>query len=705
MAHNIGKMPSAPTDSADASHYSLRSSHLPGLDGLRAFAVLGVVLYHFGFHWLSGGYLGVDLFFVLSGFLITSLLIEEHLANGSISMLSFWGRRLRRLLPALLTMLVVVVIGVGLINRYRLLHNVIVDIHQLRSDAIATIFYVANWHLIFEHQSYFAQFAVPSPLQHTWSLAIEEQYYLLFPFAAMGLVLWSGRRHHGRTGSITVLLVVAAASALEMALLFHPGSDPSRVYYGTDTRAFDLLIGAALGVATADRGVRSARLGSWIDKLAWPAVILLGYFWVSAGTNSFEPRSFMYRGGFLLCSLLAAVVIAAAAFRPASLLTRLLSLRWLVAIGLVSYGIYLWHWPIVVLFNPTSLGMNSFLTDLVRCVLIASFTLLSYFFIERPIRRTTFRAKQVALLLPSSLAVAVVLALVATSSGFSTPKSTQHITVVKSTSLPGVGGFSSQQPIRLTHPITPSDPLRVTLIGDSVLQYSSQGLSAMFTATGEAQMSSLAIEGFNLGTMSETTRQNWITSVRATTPDLVVGTWQWDDGMALMHPQAFQALLDQTVNALLAQPGGAQGILFLQFPPWGPRPATIVDQQGETINQDAGLAAMNKAELTEVSLHPGKVMYLPLAPSVLDSKGNFTWWLPVRTGPTSVSYERVRWTDGTHLCPAGVIRYGSALMADLTQLFGISPPQPSWQTESWLTNPTTEFGWTYCPADGPKTHT
>ena len=692
------KMPRSSTPPVRPPRYSLRSSHLKGLDGLRALAVSGVVLYHFGLGWMSGGFLGVDLFFVLSGFLITSLLFEEHLAEGAISMIGFWGRRLRRLLPALLTMLVGVVIGVGLITKFRLLHNVIVDIHQLRSDAIATIFYVANWHLIFEHQSYFAQFAVPSPLQHTWSLAIEEQYYLLFPFAALGLVVWSGRRHHGRTASVAVLLGVAAASAIEMALLFHPGSDPSRVYYGTDTRAFDLLIGAALGVATAARGIRSERLGSWIDRLAWPSVVVLAAFWVWAGTTSMEPRDFMYRGGFLLCALLAAIVIAAVAFRPHSVLTKVLSLRGLVALGVVSYGVYLWHWPIIVLFNPKSLGMSTLMTDLVRIGLISIFTIGSYFLIERPVRKSKFSGRTVAVLLPSVLAAGVVISLIGTAPWFTTPKSDTKIAADTSKVLAGVGGYSNQTPIKLDRKITPLTPLRVTLIGDSLLRYASQGIEQMFAATGEATVATTAVEGFNISTMTPTERATWVATVRSTKPDLVMGTWQWDNGMAALHPKEFQALLDSVVTGILAQPGGAQGIIFLQFPAWGPRPAAIVDQRGENYNQDAGRYAMEEAQKREAALHPGKVMYLPIAPSVLGVHGKFTWFLPVNPNKPSEGYQRVRWTDGTHFCPAGVVRYGSALMADMTNIFGLAAPASSWVNGSWVSNPDFENGWNLCPA-------
>ena len=226
-------------------HRGLR--YMPALDGLRALAVLAVLLYHGNVSWAHGGYFGVDAFFVLSGFLITGLLLAEWRDEGGINFKQFWVRRARRLLPALA--LVVVAVAV-----YAARYAMPIELHQLRRDALSTIGYVANWSQIFAHQSYFEQFAAPSALKHTWSLAIEEQFYLVWPllvFAAMRI---------GR-GSKKVLLggclVLATASAIEMAVLYSPGHDPSRVYYGTDTRAQSLLIGAILAIL-----VSAARAGS-----------------------------------------------------------------------------------------------------------------------------------------------------------------------------------------------------------------------------------------------------------------------------------------------------------------------------------------------------------------------------------------------------------------------------------------------------------
>ena len=230
--------------------------HLPALNGLRGVAVLGVVAYHLQLGWASGGYLGVDLFFVLSGFLISSLLLEEWAGAGRISLAAFWGRRAKRLLPALFLVLVALALYLVLNGRFGGPGaNGHVDLSGLRGESIATLLYVNNWHLIFAHQSYFAQFSTPSPLQHTWSLAIEEQFYLVWPLVLLLLLRLAPRAWRKVGMALTVVLGVL--SALLMAALFHPGTDPTRVYFGTDTRLFDLMAGATLAFVAASRPSRA----------------------------------------------------------------------------------------------------------------------------------------------------------------------------------------------------------------------------------------------------------------------------------------------------------------------------------------------------------------------------------------------------------------------------------------------------------------
>ena len=212
-----------------------RSDHyVPALDGLRAFAVLAVIAYHMKASWAPGGLLGVTMFFVLSGYLITGLLIREYQKSGTISLSNFWLRRVRRIIPAV----VFAVLGTGLLCT--LFDHALLT--KMRPDVIPTLLFVNNWWQIVHDVSYFAALGDPSPLTHYWSLAIEEQFYLVWPVALLVCMKAGASKKALRTGTI----VLAAFSALEMLILFDPSQDPSRVYYGTDTRAFSLLIGAWL---------------------------------------------------------------------------------------------------------------------------------------------------------------------------------------------------------------------------------------------------------------------------------------------------------------------------------------------------------------------------------------------------------------------------------------------------------------------------
>jgi peptidoglycan/LPS O-acetylase OafA/YrhL len=322
--------------------------YLPALDGLRALAVAGVVAYHFKLHWANGGYLGVDFFFVLSGFLITGLLVGEWDRHRAIGLRSFWFRRARRLLPAVMLMLAV-------LSVYAWLGGPNITASTFGADGVATLFYYANWHLIFTHQSYFTQFLLPSPLRHTWSLAIEEQFYLVWPLVVLA-GLRMGRRlgkgstaRHARTiprrlprpVAFWCTVALAAASATEMAVLYvgSHGGDLNRVYYGTDTRAFELLIGAALALMVTGRPDHSPRVRRLLHGAAPAAAVALAVLWVTAGDDAGNPVAWMFKGGLVVAGLLAAVIIAGVAQPDPGGFGRLLSVRPLRWVGGISYGI------------------------------------------------------------------------------------------------------------------------------------------------------------------------------------------------------------------------------------------------------------------------------------------------------------------------------------------------------------------------------
>ncbi len=353
-----------------------------------------MLLYHADLAWIPGGFLGVEVFFVISGYLITALLLAEWLQWGRIDLKTFWLRRARRLLPALYVLLVV-----SLAFAVVFLPG---EVAGLRGDVLAAFGYVTNWFLIFGQESYFEAVGRPSLLQHLWSLAVEEQFYLIWPpILALGLCFGATRLRQRRL--LTVVIFGAVASAVAMALLYTPSVDPSRIYYGTDTRATGLLCGAALafvwspGVRHRPSGTRLklAGRGRFKRRWGWTAPLLLdllgfaalgGLVWFCLHLGEFQP--FLYRGGFALVGLATTAAIMAVVHPYTLVGARLLGsapLRW---IGVRSYGIYLWHWPVFMVTRPELDvpfdGLPLLALRLAATVILAD---LSYRYIETPIRR------------------------------------------------------------------------------------------------------------------------------------------------------------------------------------------------------------------------------------------------------------------------------------------------------------------------------
>ncbi|WP_249009327.1 acyltransferase [Conexibacter sp. DBS9H8] len=395
-------------------------AHVNGLDGLRGLAVIVVVLYHGGVSWANGGFLGVELFFVLSGFLITSLLVREWVSERTVTLRRFWARRARRLLPALFVLVVVIGIFYALKGTYG-------AVPGLFGDGLSALFYYSNWHQIAVGSSYFAQTGPTSPFQHTWSLAIEEQFYLLWPLLLLGVatLLTLRRQRGGRAAPfgrsaiafldvmIRISGLLLVASAIDSLVLFHGGSGLNRVYFGTDTRATGLLSGAILAFIVARLRLtgrlppagwpvlvrtRAAGARSRAQRPPWPtpaislasgaAILLLLILVVTVSGDD----HWLYPWGFLLTDGLTVAVIAVIVTTPRSIANRVFSMRWLRGVGAISYGLYLWHFPLFLWLNDSATGLSGFPLLIVRITVALAVSIASYHLVEQPIRQRRWPA-------------------------------------------------------------------------------------------------------------------------------------------------------------------------------------------------------------------------------------------------------------------------------------------------------------------------
>ena len=352
--------------------------YLPGLDGVRALAVIGVLLYHADLTWMKGGFLGVDVFFVLSGFLITTLILEEFDRSGRVDFAKFYLGRARRLLPALVLMLAAVAVAAAFVYR---------DVaSQVRADTLASIFYVNNWWYILNDQSYFEFIGRPPLLKHLWSLAVEEQFYLIWPAVAFLIVSRFARKGLRRAAFVLALLSTAWMVWLSVANGYPDFADPSRAYFGTDSHAMGLLIGAALATAWRPGRLKATLSPGGVAIITAAGIAaLLGVLYFFCFVGEFTP--WLYRGGFLLLAGVVALLIAGAT-HPASPLGGWMGTQPFRYIGQRSYGLYLWHWPIFMLTRPVlDIPLDGPALFALRMALTFGIAELSFRFVEMPIRR------------------------------------------------------------------------------------------------------------------------------------------------------------------------------------------------------------------------------------------------------------------------------------------------------------------------------
>lgn len=362
---------------------SKKTKYLPSIDSLRAIAVIAVIIYHIDANYLPGGFLGVDLFFVLSGYLISSLIIKEYKSTGTVNLYNFYVRRARRLLPAVYFMITVVLIIITLFNGVLLKKSYL--------DALFGYIYSSNWWYIFHKLDYFDSFGSQSPFKHLWSLAIEEQFYMFFPLI---FLIFNRKSKSNNSNSklnknfIYVVLSLILVSLIAHILLFDI-NNINRIYFGTDTRAFSLLVGVVGAILyPMDRlSERTTKKDNMIYSIV-SLVSILALIGIMINTS--EYNTWLYRGGFLLVAIIGLIIIISSG-RQYTFMSKLLSFKPFVFIGKISYSLYLWHFPILVVTTPVSeIGNPNLFYVTLRIILIFLVATGSYMFVETPIRKLGF---------------------------------------------------------------------------------------------------------------------------------------------------------------------------------------------------------------------------------------------------------------------------------------------------------------------------
>ncbi len=656
----------------------------PALDGVRALAVTVVVLFHAGVPGLPGGFLGVDAFFVLSGFLITSLLLVEARRDGRVRLAAFWGRRARRLLPAALLMLLAVAVA----GRYLLPP---LDFALLRGDEFAALGYLANWRMIYRGADYFAQNAAASPVQHTWSLGIEEQFYLLWPLivvAALALPLtrssarraaapehpWDGPTVVARpvaswaperlTGLLVLVCAGAVGSALVAARLYRP-DNPNRAYFGTDSRAQALLVGCALALLLARAPGLLRHRGRDGGHPVLGAAALLGAValaWLV--THAQGSAGWLYHGGLTIAALAVAAVLAHATASPGGPTGRLLALAPLVWLGRISYGVYLWHWPLFQFVNAGHTGLTGVALLAVRLAALLVVAVLSYRLVEQPVRTRRWLRRGTALV-PAGVAVVAVavtaeLVLVST-----VPPTTPSVAAAlarapRASAAAAPSGHSAPPPMQRAGRLPGAQP-RIDIFGDSV----AWTIGTYLPAHPGITVTTRAIEGCGITLLADIKQlgtphrlydycpgwpSRYTSGINADDPDvsvLLLNRWELMDAQldgAYQHvgQPAFDAYLlgqlDRAVGTIGAR-GARVVLLTAAYTHRSERPDGGLYDEDQPNRVDAFNLLLHRA----AAARPGQVLVLDLNRLVCPA-GRYT---------DSVGGLLVR-SDGLHFTPAGV---------------------------------------------------
>ena len=651
----------APTrDFVELTREDGKLRHVTSLDGLRGLAVAGVLLFHLGLPFMVGGYLGVSTFFTLSGFLITSLLLNELQRDQTVDARGFWSRRGRRLLAASLATIALVTVVFGH------LFATADQRAEMRGDALSATFQVANWHYLLQGQSYSRLFVSPSPLLHFWSLAVEEQFYWILPLVLLGLwKLVKGR--HRLLGA--ALAVLSLCSALE-PFVFHMSHD--RIYFGTDTRAVEILVGGVLAVVLSERNVRR-RLAL---RLKYRAAVVLGatvvlvvqlWWWLTLD----QTAGWLYRGGFALYALMTCVVITAAML-PAGPVRHLLDTRPLRYLGERSFGLYLVHWPVFLAVRQTWPTMWTPLRVVLSLGISAGIAEASFRFLERPVRTGRWpRPGQGPKVAAAAMAGTVVLALLplpadAAQRTVDFEASAKEFARLSDSSRPTTTTqppSNGQRSPRTTVPTAPAP--RVSLFGDSTGLLVGLGLADY----GRAHPDQLTVTGGDADLGCGVARYariraitegppiakctqwatNWAAELDTTRPDvalLVTGAWEVPDVIvrgtgkwsSIMDPStAAYATKELTEAVDLLSSRGAL-VVLMTWPEYGAWSTVGQSASVQRQHDPARMAKWHEIEKMVAASRPGKVEVVDLA----------TW-----LGPRS--QDRTLRPDGIHI-PAAVIQ-------------------------------------------------
>jgi len=635
-------------------------NRLLALDGLRGLAVIGVLLFHD--ERLSGGFLGVDLFFALSGFLITGLLMQEVRSTGTVQLLRFWERRFRRLLPAFLLLL-------ALIMPLMYWWGSAAQLSAARHSVLPALAYVANWHEIFQGSDYWTLFSDPSPLTHLWSLAVEQQFYVVWP----AVFLLISRLRSWKTTITIACITIITTSGVLMWLLYDP-ANPNRSYEGTDTRAASILFGALAAIigapALIDRLRPAGRPAGHPGRVAievgqWTIVAGLAWAWWNVDGAS---GSGLAHGGFLLHSAAGALLAASLASTGTTSVQRVLSWRPLRAAGAVSYGWYLWHWPIYVILTSERTGWHGWALSAARWSVSLAAAIISYRLVEMPVRRRRVLVSgrsQLAALAACALLIVAVVVLVPRPS--TVPAAFDPTTITLPTTTMATDGSTTtvgpdDAPATSSVPPPPLRTLK-TLIwsGDSVAFDAAPGVVAAFGAAGVVA----TYAGYvGTGLVPEGGADTWAIFVQPVLdqhPDVVLFQFSgWDSRFTVAQQQrAFEVYTDAVL-------GTGAALVFVTPPPMDP--AKVDNDVSVMVGLATALAAERPADVLLVDANAlwGAFAYDIEGDGVPDRK-----------------------PDGVHFCPQGSAKYGYWLTTVFAGRFaGVWPVEPGgWAGGEWVRDP------------------